>query len=167
MGRLLESLVECKDGDYAILILSSEKQWQGLFEAMGRPEWGEREPFNTQAGRSANYAELKRRLGEWAKNYTAQEVFEKVQYYKSACAPAYTAEEFFHSPQTVARKYLVEIDHPIAGKLQYPGLPYQFSDASQDTRRPAPVLGQHNEEVFGRLGYTKEDSVKLKQAGVI
>ncbi len=167
MGRLLESLVQCKDGNYAILILSSQKQWEGLFQAMGQPEWGAREPFNTQAGRSANYAELKEHLAEWARNYTAQEVFDKVQSFKSACAPAYTAEQFFNSPQITAREFLVEVDHPVAGKLKYPGLPYQFSNTPKRMKRHAPLLGQHNEEVFGRLQYTKQDLVRLKQAGVI
>lgn len=168
MGRLLESLVQCKDGNYVILILSSEKQWQGLFQAMGRPDWGTREPFNSQAGRSANYPELRDRLAAWAKNYTAQEVFDKVQGYLSACAPANTAEQFFNSPQTAARGYLVEVDHPVAGKLKYPGFPYQFSNVAARTRGGAPLLGQHNEEVLcNRLRYTRQDLVKLKQAGVI
>jgi crotonobetainyl-CoA:carnitine CoA-transferase CaiB-like acyl-CoA transferase len=168
MGRLLESLVQCKDGNCAILILSSEKQWQGLFQAMGRPDWGAREPFNTQAGRSANYSALRERLGEWARGYTAQEVFDKVQGYLSACAPANTAEQFFNSPQTTAREYLVEVDHPLAGKLMYPGMPYKFSNTPKRTKQPAPLLGQHNEEVFcKRLQYTKQDLVRLKQLGVI
>jgi len=168
MGRLLESLVRCKDGNYVILILSSERQWQGLFQAMGRPDWGAREPFNTQTGRSAHYAQLRELLAAWAANYTAQEVFEKIQGYRSACAPAYTAEQFFSSPQIRAREYLLEVDHPVAGKLEHPGLPYRFSNVANRGRRPAPLLGQDNEEVLcGRLGYALEDMVKLRQAGVI
>jgi len=168
MGRLLESLVRCKDGNYVILILSSEKQWQGLFQAMGRPEWGAREPFNTQAGRSAHYSELRERLAAWAKNHSAQEVFEMVQGLKSACAPAYTAEQFFNSPQITARQYLLEVEHPLTGKLKYPGMPYRFSNLPRPTRRAAPLLGQHNENVFcDRLRFSKEELVKLRQAGVI
>jgi CoA:oxalate CoA-transferase len=167
MGRLLESLVQCKDGNYVILILSSEKQWQGLFEAMGRPAWGA-QPFNTQAGRSANYSELRERLAAWARHYSAQEVFEKVQGFKSACAPAYTAEQFFQSPQILARDYLLEVEHPLAGTLKYPGLPYRLSNLPRPRRAPAPLLGQHTEEVLcQRLRYTQEELVKLRQAGVI
>jgi crotonobetainyl-CoA:carnitine CoA-transferase CaiB-like acyl-CoA transferase len=168
MGRLLESLVRCKDGNYAILILSSQKQWEGLFRAMGSPEWGAQEPFTTQAGRSANYPALRDKLAAWASNYTAQEVFDIVQAQLSACAPAQTAEQFFNSPQTKSRNFLVEIDHPKAGKLKYPGFPYKFSNAAPEAKKPAPLLGQHNEQVYcGRLNYTKQDLVKLRQAGVI
>jgi crotonobetainyl-CoA:carnitine CoA-transferase CaiB-like acyl-CoA transferase len=168
MGRLLESLVECRDGNYVILILSSEKQWQGLFAAMGRPAWGTEEPFNTQAGRSAHYPELRRRLAAWARNYTAQEVFDQVQSFKSACAPAYTAAQFFSSPQILEREFLVEIDHPMTGPLTYPGLPYRFIGAAPAKRLPAPLLGQHNKDVFcDRLQFTQQDLVKLAQAGAI
>lgn len=168
MGRLLESLVQCRDGNYVILILSSQKQWEGLFKAMGEPEWGAQPPFDTQAGRSAHYPELRDRLAAWAADYDAQDVFEMVQAYRSACAPAYTAEQFFQSPQTVAREYLTEYEHPVAGTLRHPGLPYKFSNMPEVERRPAPQLGEHNEDVLvERLDYTRQDLVRLKQAGVI
>jgi crotonobetainyl-CoA:carnitine CoA-transferase CaiB-like acyl-CoA transferase len=168
MGRLLETLVKARDGNYVVLILSSELQWRGLFEAMGRPEWGLKEPFNTQAGRSAHFNQLQVLLQEWANQHTAEEIFHKVQGCKSACAPAYTAEQFFQSSQIEAHGYFLEIDHPVAGKLKYPGWPFQFSNLSWRTKQPAPLLGQHNEEVFcTHLGYTKQDLLKLKQAGVI
>ena len=168
MGRLLETLLRGKDGNYVIVVLSSEKQWQGVFRAMGEPEWGKKEPFDTQGGRQEHFFQLKDHLQAWADNYTAEEIFEMVQKEGSASAPAYTAEQFFRSPQVAAHGYLIDIDHPVAGKLKYPGWGYQFSNISWRTSTPAPLLGQHNEEVLSeRLGYTKQDLLKLKQAGVI
>lgn len=168
MGRLLESLVECKDGNYVILILSSEKQWQGLYKAMGEPEWGRDTRFNSQAARSANYEALRAKLSEWTKAYTAQEVFEMVQAEKSACSPAQTAEQFYNSPQTLQRNYFDDVEHPVAGTLRHPGLPYQFSAVPKRTMEPAPLLGQHNEAVFaGQLGLDRRELVRLRQAGVI
>jgi CoA:oxalate CoA-transferase len=168
MGRLLESLVRCKDGNYVILILSSQKQWEGLYEAMGRPEWGQDEKFLTQASRSQNYPELRDRLADWASQYDAQDVFETVQEQKSACAPAYTAEQFYNSPQIISREYLREIEHPIAGTLRYPGLPYKFSDMPEVAVTGAPILGQDNDAVLAEgVGVEAEDMVRLRQAGVI
>jgi crotonobetainyl-CoA:carnitine CoA-transferase CaiB-like acyl-CoA transferase len=168
MGRLLETILQGKDGNYILIVLSSEIQWRGIYEAMGRPEWGQEYPFNTQAGRQEFFFELLNLLQEWANNYTAEEIFHLIQENKSACAPTYTAEQFFNSPQTQARQFLLEIEHPVAGKLQYPGWPYQFSNVSWRTTQPAPLLGQHNEAVFcERLGYSKQELVKLKEAGVI
>jgi crotonobetainyl-CoA:carnitine CoA-transferase CaiB-like acyl-CoA transferase len=168
MGRLLETVVRAKDGHYVTIILSSEIQWRGLFEAMDRPAWGQEPPFNTQAGRSDHYLELRERLEEWASNYTAEEIFHKVQACRSACGLVQTAEQVFKSSQFEARGFFNELSHPMAGTLKYPGRPYQFSNVSWRVNQPAPLLGQHNEEVFGnRLGYTSQDLVKLRESGVI
>lgn len=149
MGRLLETLVRAKDGQYVLIILSSQLQWRGLFEAMGRPGWAASPPFDTQAGRSGHYPELRRRLQEWADQHTSEEMFHRIQSCRSASAPVYDAEHFVRSPQADFRRYLVPIDHPVAGRLRYPGRPYQFSNVSWQGTRPAPLLGQHDEEVFG------------------
>ena len=74
----------------------------------------------------------------------------------------------YNSPQTKAREFFTEIDHPAAGKLMYPGLPYKLSTMTPSKNHGAPLLGQHNEEIYTeRLGYAKEDLVRLKEAGVI
>ncbi|MES3022839.1 MAG: CoA transferase [Pseudomonadota bacterium] len=166
-GRLLESLVECKDG-FAVVILSSQSQWEGLFEAMGRPEWGSKAPFDTQKGRSEHYAELRVHLADWAKQLTADEVFHKVQATRSACAPIQTAEQIFASTQFRERDYFQTVDHPVVGKLEYPGNPFHMSNMTPRQRSGAPLLGQHNETIYcDRLGYAKADLVKLAQAGAI
>jgi crotonobetainyl-CoA:carnitine CoA-transferase CaiB-like acyl-CoA transferase len=168
MGRLLETLVKGKDGNYVVIILSSQLQWSGLFEAMGQPMWGAEPPFDTQAGRSANYPELRRHLQEWADGYTAEEIFHKVQGCRSACAPVYLAEHFVSSPQVAERDFLVEIEHPVVGRLKYPGRPYQFSNESWQGTRPAPLLGEHTDDVLGKeLGYSVNELAGLKNMGAI
>jgi CoA:oxalate CoA-transferase len=83
-------------------------------------------------------------------------------------APAYTAQEVVNSPQISARNYFVEIDHPEIGRVRYPGAPYTLSETPWRIVRRAPLLGEHNEEIYcGRLGYTRENLVKLAAAGVI
>jgi crotonobetainyl-CoA:carnitine CoA-transferase CaiB-like acyl-CoA transferase len=168
MGRLLETLVKGKDGNYVVIILSSQLQWSGLFEAMDRPEWAAQPPFDTQAGRSANYPELRRKLQAWADNYTAEEMFHKVQGSRSACAPVYLAEHFVNSPQIASRDFLVEIDHPVVGPLKYPGRPFQFSNVTWQGRRPAPLLGEHNHEVLvDEVGYSDAELAQLKASGAV
>jgi crotonobetainyl-CoA:carnitine CoA-transferase CaiB-like acyl-CoA transferase len=167
-GRLLETIVKGKDGEYVVIIMSSQLQWTGLFEAMGRPTWGAEPPFDTQAGRSANYPELKERLQAWADGLSAEEIFQKIQGCRSACAPMYPAEKIAQSPQAAARGFFVEIDHPVVGRLKYPGLPYQLSSDSWRGTSPAPLLGQHTDEILGQeLGYSEEELTDLRTAGAI
>jgi crotonobetainyl-CoA:carnitine CoA-transferase CaiB-like acyl-CoA transferase len=60
------------------------------------------------------------------------------------------------------------VDHPVAGQLQLPGLPWQFSATPADALRPAPTLGQHNEKVFKELlGLEPTDLARLQAEGTI
>ena len=168
MGRLLETLVKGKDGNYVVIILSSQLQWSGLFEAMGRPQWGAEPPFDTQTGRSDNYPELRAKLQEWADGYTAEEIFHMIQAKRSASAVINSAEMFMRSPQLAHRKFLIDIEHPVAGLLSYPGRPYQFSNHRETPNQPAPTLGQHNTEVFGVPAQHDAATVsEVAQAGAI
>jgi crotonobetainyl-CoA:carnitine CoA-transferase CaiB-like acyl-CoA transferase len=77
-------------------------------------------------------------------------------------------EEVANDPHLRERGFWAEIDHPVTGKLTYPGRPFLAKDMPWLIRRPAPLLGQHNEEVYcGNLRHSKKDLVKLKETGCI
>jgi crotonobetainyl-CoA:carnitine CoA-transferase CaiB-like acyl-CoA transferase len=76
-------------------------------------------------------------------------------------------KDVVEEPQWRSRDYWTEIEHPVAGKLTYPGAPVNMPEQAWQAKRPAPLLGQHNEEVYGGLGYSKDDLVKLRERGVI
>jgi crotonobetainyl-CoA:carnitine CoA-transferase CaiB-like acyl-CoA transferase len=61
---------------------------------------------------------------------------------------------------------IIEIDHPKAGRLRQPNFPLKFSTALT-LSKPAPMLGQHNEEILKDLGYRVEEIAVLKKEGVI
>lgn len=168
VNRVRDTLVQCKDGGYVIIVLYPEKQWTGIMEALGNPEWSKEEIFSTQKLRDSNFEEVKMHLKEEAMKYDTEELFFKIQAQGTACAPICSAEQVFHSPQTKARKFFEEIDHPRAGKLMYPGLPYKLSTMTPSDHFGAPLLGQDNADIYcGRLGYPKEELVRLREAGVI
>ncbi|MBC2665878.1 CoA transferase [Novosphingobium flavum] len=150
-GRLLESLVECKDGEFAVVILSSQQQWEGLWRAMGQPEWGAQPPFDTQKGRSDNYAELRKRLNDWSRTVSQDDLFHSIQREGSAAAPILTAEGVFKLEQFRQRGHFVTIEHPVAGALEYIAQPTRPSGVELAPKRPAPLLGQHTAEVLGEL----------------
>jgi len=85
-----------------------------------------------------------------------------------------TLEEALASPQMRARRYFQEVDHPVAGRWVYPGPPFRLtggppSDSGWGWRAGrAPLLGEHNEEVFGELlDLERSDLVRLRAAGVV
>lgn len=168
INRLRDTLVHCGDGGYVKVVLHPDKQWNGVVKALGNPEWAKEEIYSNHKTREANFDALTARLNEEGAKYGTDELFFKIQAEGTACAPICSAEQTFKSPQTAARNFYEEIDHPKAGKMMYPGLPYKLSKQQPTGSFGAPLLGQHNEEVYcSRLGYSGQDLVKLKEAGVI
>jgi crotonobetainyl-CoA:carnitine CoA-transferase CaiB-like acyl-CoA transferase len=144
--------VRSKDGGYVLLESAINDQWGGLVRFMGDPEWAHDEKYSTEEGRRELSGELRERVSEWAKDYTTEELFHGAQKNKCSAAPINSIEELINSPQIEERHFFAEIDHPVAGKLNYPSAPYNFSSSSF---------------FCGRLGYNKQDLVKLKEAGAI
>jgi crotonobetainyl-CoA:carnitine CoA-transferase CaiB-like acyl-CoA transferase len=63
---------------------------------------------------------------------------------------------------------MVEPEHPVAGKMRFPGAPCKFSATPAQAPRAAPLLGQHNTEVYGGiLGFKEAKLNKMQEAGVI
>ncbi len=103
----------------------------------------------------------------WIMERTRKEVVEECQAARVMSAPINTTEDLLNDPAFQERGFWAEADHPVAGRLTYPGRPALCSELPWEIRRPAPLLGQHNEEVYTTLGYYKEDLVKLREGGII
>lgn len=78
-----------------------------------------------------------------------------------------TTADLFDDPHLREREYFVTLPHPEAGELEYPGLPFRMMGTPGELRR-APTLGEQTVEILtGRLGYSREDVVRLRQRNVI
>jgi crotonobetainyl-CoA:carnitine CoA-transferase CaiB-like acyl-CoA transferase len=69
--------------------------------------------------------------------------------------PVQTYDEVFVDPQAVAREMVANIDHPAAGPMRTLGIPVKLSETPGALRRPAPLLGEHTEEVLAELRQSK------------
>lgn len=78
-----------------------------------------------------------------------------------------TTQEMLGLAQFQARGFFVEVDHPIIGRVTQPSAPFKMSETPWQIRNAAPLLGEHNEEVYGELGYDEEDLVRLRERGII
>ena len=103
----------------------------------------------------------------WCMDHTKQEIFELGQKFGNICSPMNTIDEVFQEPHFNSRGFFAEVEHPMTGTLKYPGRPFIMGETPWAMRRPAPLLGQHNADVYSSLGYTGEDLVKLRETGVI
>ncbi len=103
----------------------------------------------------------------WTLQRTKTEAWHSAQAAGVLCAPLNTIEDLANDQHFIGRGAFAEIYHPAAGELTYPGRPFIMSESPWEVRRPAPLLGQHNAEVFGEIGYGPKDVVRLRQQGVI
>jgi crotonobetainyl-CoA:carnitine CoA-transferase CaiB-like acyl-CoA transferase len=79
-----------------------------------------------------------------------------------------TLDAVLEHPQVAARKAIVETTHPVAGDVKMTAPPVQLSETPGSIRSPAPLLGQHTEQVLReRLGLGEEEIARLRRTGVI
>ena len=96
-----------------------------------------------------------------------REIAQTLQEAEIVCTPINDASDILADPQLAEREFFVEIDHPVAGEIKYPGAAFKMSETPWQSRRAAPLLGEHNGEVYKELGYSEEDLARLREASVI
>ena len=160
-------MLDCQDGKLFVINVE-EDQWRRFVELMGNPEWASLEIFEDRVQRGLNYDALLPLLQEWAANWTVADLYKAGQERRICMAPVNTMADLFASEHLKAREFFVEISHQVAGPLTSPGVPFKVSESGVEAPRPAPLLGQHNEDVYcGTLGLSPEEVADLKQQGII
>lgn len=158
---------QCQDGWIFIFCLE-EAQWQSFVELMGNPEWAGWEVFANRFVRGSNNDVLRPLLEEWIKGWKVDDLYRAAEEKRIPFAPVSTMGSLLDSEHLKARGFFVEVAHPEAGSLKYPGAPYKHGRTPWEIRSPAPALGQHNEAVLcGRLGLPREELGALREAGVV
>ncbi len=167
MGASIYPVYPCKDGFIRIIALTP-RQWEALVRVLDEPEVLKVPEWSDFMYRIGNAQDLYFLMQEYTQKYTMLELFEAGSREGVPIAPILTVKDFYNSPHTKAREFFVEVDHPIAGKADYPGAPYKWSETPAGIRRPAPCLGEHNEEIYcNELGLAKDELATLKAAGAV
>jgi len=166
------TILPCQDG-YMSMIAIQGYQWKRFLELIGDgevPDWYANDPrFKNRREISLKYAdEMDALLAPWLMSHTKEEIYNLCREKKIPFAPVRNIKEVVNDPHLKVREYFVEVEHPAAGPLKYPGAPYKLSETPWKIDRPAPLLGEHNEEVYcQRLGYPKEELSQLRRGGII
>ncbi len=160
-------ILPCKDG-YIVIVTPEEHQWRALVQLIGNPSWAEEPWCQTVQARAQNADLINQRIMEWTRQHTREEIFHQGQALSCPVAPVNTAEDIARSEQFRARNFFTEMDHPEVGRIPFPTASFRFSKTPWSLERPAPILGQHNEEIYHcRLGYGREKLTEWKTKGVI
>lgn len=158
---------ETLDGE-VVVAAGNDVLWAKFCQVIGTEELINDERFKTNPLRNENYEELRPLIAEPMKKKTTKEWLELLENAGVPNGPINTVDKVIQDPQVLAREMIVEIEHPVAGKLKMPGVPIKLSDTPGSVRTPAPILGQHTEEILKEvLGYDDEKIQSLRNSNAL
>jgi CoA:oxalate CoA-transferase len=153
--------------DGHIVIQVMQNQFAGFCRAMGRPELATDERFAGLDGRHANRLELNDLVEEWTRSGTSEEVLAALEGERVPCAPVLAPHEAIGHPYFEARGMVRLVDDPLIGQVHIPGNPLRLSAQPEEPHLVAPLLGEHNAQVLGELGFGDDHVAALEAAGVL
>lgn len=159
---------KAKDG-YLVIGCGNQRLFTVLCnELLHKPELIEDPRFLTVPLRVENNKVFKVYVEEWLSDITVKDAVDMILANGIPAGPIMDLKQISEDPHIAgARHMFVEIDHPVAGKIKLNNTPVKLSDTAADVSVPAPVLGQHNVEIYAQLGYTEEELKKFAEEGVI
>lgn len=160
------TVLPCKDG-YVWMLALEPGQWKGLSRAMGDPDWTQLETFQDMFSRAQQRDAIYPLITEWTMERGKQEIMDVCQENGCPTTAIYTIAEAAEHPHLKERGYVQEATHAALGTVRTVGPPFRLGNGS--TRlRPAPLLGEHNTEVFTTLlDVAEQDIERLRQSRVI
>jgi benzylsuccinate CoA-transferase BbsF subunit len=144
------TILPCKDG-YVWMMALEPGQWNGLRNVMGDPEWARPEMFQDMFARAENADLLYSFLEQWTMEHTKQEIMDLCQENKCPTTALFTVAEVADHPHLAARGFFRAIEHRAMGRVRAPGAPILLPDCPRGPHRPAPLLGEHRDEVLAEL----------------
>ncbi|MFI5261944.1 MAG: CaiB/BaiF CoA transferase family protein [Candidatus Limnocylindrales bacterium] len=154
------------DGELAVAV-GNERQWRRFCAVLGQRDLATDARFASNAARLAHRAELRATLGAvlagrprdaWLQALAAAEV---------PSGPLNDIAAAFADPQAVARGMVTTVEHPTAGPIRLPGVPFKLSRTPATVRTAPPLIGQHTDELLEWLGYGPDAVARLRRDGVI
>jgi CoA:oxalate CoA-transferase len=146
--------VETADG-YVMVAIASEKTFQGLVRAAGRPEWIADSRFAKYADRRCHWTELMDGVEEWSRTVTTEKCLAELCEHGVPCSAYRTVAEAMADPQIAHRGALAEVEDD-AGSFKVLNLPFRMSGASVGAGKRAPALGEHTSALLGESGLSED-----------
>ena len=149
---------------YVIMSAGNDALWAKLCNVMGTPELINDPKFATNRDRNDNVVELSEIISKISVTKTTAEWMDVLEKGGLPVGPINTVDKVVHDPQIEARNMIVEVEHPVAGKMKFAGNPIKLSATPGEVTVPAPTLGQHTDEILKDLLGWSEDQIGVYNA---
>lgn len=156
----------CADG-YITIGAANDRLFERLCGLLGHPEWPRDPDFANDTARVANRQALAARIEAVTMTRPRAHWLALFEEHGVPCGPINTYADVFNDEQVAARDMVVDTDHPTLGRLRTLGTPLKMSRTPPRPGRPAPLLGQHTDEVLREAGCGGEELAALRAASII
>ncbi|WP_043640408.1 formyl-CoA transferase [Nonomuraea candida] len=160
--------VRCAPGgpnDY-IYVIVQPVGWKPIATIIGRPELAEDPEWATPEARLPKLDKMFQLIEEWTIRHDKWAVLDRLNAENIPCGPILSTKELVEDESLREEGIVVKVDHPTRGEFVTVGSPLQLSDSPVDVRTP-PLLGEHNQEIYGELGVSADELAALRTNGVI
>jgi crotonobetainyl-CoA:carnitine CoA-transferase CaiB-like acyl-CoA transferase len=157
-----------RDDAWVAIAVASDEQWVALRRALGEPDWAADPALATASGRVREHDRIDACLGEWCRARTADDIVARLWEAGVAVGKVVQPHRQPDLPQLEFRRYFEEVHHPVIGCSRHSTLPMRFSHGpTRVHERPAPLLGEHTDELLAELGLTPDEIATLEADGVV
>jgi formyl-CoA transferase len=156
-----------RDGKFVIIGANNDAIFKRLMTTMGRPDLADDPTLATNAGRVPRTDELDRAIDDWTRTHDLEAVLAALEAADVPAGRVYDAEDILRDPHYAARRMIEQWRLPDGKPVKIPAVVPKLSDTPGSTRWVGPALGEHNEEVLARLGYSEAERTELRRRGVI
>jgi len=159
---------KAKDG-WVVIAVGNNKLWEVFCNAIERPELLKNMGYQDNYDRVKAHSNVKQIVEEWSDKRNVREIVDFLLSKKIPCAPIYTVKQVVEDQHiAVARRMIREVHHPVAGSVKVIGSPVNLSETPAEVVSPAPMLGQHSEEILlDVLNLTQVEISSLKNEKVV
>jgi CoA:oxalate CoA-transferase len=158
--------VETSDG-YVMVAIASEKTFQNLVKAAGRPEWIVDPRFARYPDRRGNWKDLMEGIETWSRTLTTEQCLDALNRNGVPSSAYRTVAEALSDPQLAHRGALVDVEDD-SGTFKVMNLPFRMSGAEVSAGKRAATLGEHTVAVLRETGLSEQQiaafSGKLPEA---
>jgi crotonobetainyl-CoA:carnitine CoA-transferase CaiB-like acyl-CoA transferase len=155
-----------RDG-HLVIGANNQRLWTALCRALERTDLLADERFSTNTARMRNRVELTAELESVLQQRGTQEWVELLLLQGIPAGPIQDYAQACADPHTLARDMVITMDHPVEGTIRGLGIPIKMSGTPGSIRYPAPLLGQHTDELLEAAGFTAEESRDLRKVGAV
>jgi crotonobetainyl-CoA:carnitine CoA-transferase CaiB-like acyl-CoA transferase len=153
---------------WVAVAVTTDEQWVGLWDALGRPDWATDRSLETADGRRLHHDRIDENLNVWCESRSGEEIVEAMWSHGVPVAKVMQPHRQSELPQLAVRGFFEDVDHPVNAKKPHSTMPFTSTRGPDRVHvQPAPLLGQHNGELLSELGLSDKEIDELEAHGVI